>query len=177
MAIQTALNHWRQQHSAKQTAMSRRGFLSCTAIGATAALLPSHSALALTRDTFTIPGTIAERAGVLPWSLLQKTNFNNFTAPATIPAALAALNNSIVSIEGYIMPFEDVAQSQNFLLTALPAHCPYCLPGGMAGLVTVNTTSPIDTTGGKTVTLTGTLSIDAAQPEGFVFTLQNATPA
>ncbi len=167
----------------KSAPLSRRGFISCTAV--LAAVTVTAPAKALQIQTYTaeeamngtlqMPGKITPRKGVTPWATLEQVNFNGFTKPATLAKEIVALEGQTVRVEGYVMAFEDSETSRDFIVSAYSTHCPFCSPGSMASMVTVQTATPVSLTR-TTLTLEGKLQIDHTATNGMIYYLTDAKP-
>lgn len=161
--------------------LSRRRFISCSAILAAATAATPAQALRLdsfTREeamsgTLQMPGRIMAREGVQDWATLEKVDFNNFEAPAKLAPEALALEGKTVRVEGYVMAFEEGEMSRDFLLSAYTTHCPFCSPGSMASMVTVQAAQPVSLKA-ATLTLEGTLQIDHTATNGMIYYLTDA---
>jgi hypothetical protein len=74
---------------------------------------------------------------VLPWRTLAKVTGDGWSTPFEFGPEVELLDGTEVTLDGYMMPYEDQAKQRQFLLTAYRAHCPYCMPGGMPAMVEV----------------------------------------
>ena len=154
--------------------VSRRLFLSCSTVGA--ALIAAKPAAAWQVEALPIaqPGSVPERAGVVPWRLLQQAQFHDFTKPATVVPEVAALHGTPVTLEGYALPIEEGDKVTHFALLGYNAHCPYCSPGGMGAVVTVEMAEPVALPASSLLTLEGRFELETADLSGFIYYLSAA---
>ena len=88
---------------------------------------------------------IQDRNDVLPWSMLTdvKTKAEKNRLLPVFPAPVAALNQKIQRIQGFMMPLEPGEKQRHFLLTSVPMTCGFCTPGGPESMVEVKTKTPV----------------------------------
>ncbi len=84
-----------------------------------------------------------------------------------------ALDGKTVRIRGFMYPLEQEARQREFLFTALPPSCPYCLPAGPGYIIETHATEPIEFTW-DAVLLEGTLELEEEHPHGLFFRLTSA---
>jgi len=84
-----------------------------------------------------------------------------------------ALDGETVRIKGFIYPMENQERMQEFLFTALPPSCPYCLPAGAGYIIETQAKSPIRFTW-DAVLLEGEMEILEDDPYGLFYRLKNA---
>lgn len=110
----------------------------------------------------------------LPWGLLLETALDRRAKP-TFPEPLKARAGLKVEMVGYMQPLGDDLETGLFLLVEQPVGCWYCELPQTTGIVCV------ELKGGKTTPLTrnplkvtGTLTLNADDPEDFYFTVKDA---
>ena len=54
-----------------------------------------------------------------------------------------ALDKQAVRVNGFMMPLDMTDQQQHFLLSAVPASCPFCMPAGPEAIVEVVSKHPV----------------------------------
>jgi hypothetical protein len=88
---------------------------------------------------------LAERADVLPWSLLTdvKTKVEKNRILPQFNAGQIALNQKSQRVQGFMMPLEPGEKQKHFLLTSVPLTCSFCTPGGPESMVEVRTKTPV----------------------------------
>lgn len=113
---------------------------------------------------------LEDKPGVLPWSLLSQV-----TARAekkklipSFPAAVQALDQKTVKIQGFMMPLEPGDKQSHFLLSSVPTSCPYCVPAGPEGLVEVKTKQAVRYTVDPVI-VEGTLLVLNDDPYGLYY--------
>ena len=85
------------------------------------------------------------RSGVVSWGLLSSVT-NRLEKNKLIPvypAAVQALNQQKVKLQGFMMPLEPGDKQSHFLLSSVPTTCTFCVPAGPEGLVEVRTKQPL----------------------------------
>jgi len=89
----------------------------------------------------------------------------------TSPDALKPLPE--VKLQGFMMPLEMGDKQKQFVLTAMPQSCAFCLPGGPEQLVLVQAKAPVKYTM-EPVILSGKLAVLKDDPNGLYYRLDNA---
>ncbi len=72
--------------------------------------------------------------------------------------AVDALDGHHIKITGYMFPLDGSEDQKHFLFSAYSPSCPYCLPGGPAEMIDVDTSAPVAFTY-KPLTLDGRLHL------------------
>lgn len=85
------------------------------------------------------------------------------------------LDGETVRIRGFMYPLDQEARQSQFLFTALPPTCPYCLPAGAGYIIETHANSPIRFTW-DSILLEGTLELEEEHPHGLFFRLVDARP-
>lgn len=89
-------------------------------------------------------------------------------------APVAQLQGQEIQIKGFMMPLEQAAKQQHFILSANPVqNCFYCLPGGPESLVEVRTERPIEFSYDP-ITIAGRLELLSDDPMGMYYRLADA---
>lgn len=85
------------------------------------------------------------RQDVLAWSVLTevKTVVQNRRIVPVYPAAVTALNQKTVRLQGFMLPLEPGEMQRHFLLASVPLTCSFCTPGGPESMVEVRTREPV----------------------------------
>jgi len=156
--------------------VSRRGLLAggVALVGLVAATRSAKS-LEVVHTTALLP-EIPERDGVLSWRMLSQVAGDGWSDAFAFDPQVEALDGKDVTVEGYMLPYDDQAKQRQFLLTAFPAHCPYCMPGGMASLIEVDAAAGVPTTEQR-ILLRGRLELLRGDGFGLLYRLRNATVA
>ena len=118
---------------------------------------------------------LAARSDVIAWEVLGqvKARLRDGKIIVEYPAAVKALDRQKVRVQGYMFPLE-ASQSQNqFLLSAVPTTCPFCVPSGPEGLLEVRAKAALKYTESPVV-LEGRMAVlDGSQ--GVFYRLIDAT--
>jgi hypothetical protein len=88
---------------------------------------------------------LTERNDVLPWSMLSdvKTKSVKNRLLPVFPAPVAALNDKVQRVQGFMMPLDPGEKQKHFLLSSVPLTCSFCTPGGPESMVEVKTKTPV----------------------------------
>jgi hypothetical protein len=118
---------------------------------------------------------LPERRDVLPWSVLtdiDKRIVNRRVQPI-FPQRLAAMHQSLVRVQGFMMPLDPGQEQRRFLLTSVPLTCSFCTPGGAESMVEVRTREPVKYTTNALV-MQGRLHVLAQDPTGLYYRMSDA---
>lgn len=84
------------------------------------------------------------------------------------------LEGKVVTLPGYLVPFDGGLTSRKFMLSSLPLNaCFFCGVGGPETVVEVKTVENVRYTE-KPVELSGVLRLNHSDPDGMVYTLEQA---
>jgi hypothetical protein len=132
---------------------------------------PLHGEL----DQGKLPPVSLTGVNAVPWTVLAETVLDRRFKP-TFAKYLQELNGKEVSLIGFMQPLGEEAEPSSFLLIEYPVGCWYCEMPEVTGIVLV------ELAGGKTTTLTrgqikvtGKLSLNAGDPENFLYTVKDST--
>jgi len=138
--------------------------------------LPVKSSRPLVKafDESVLPPVRADRANVLPWPVLSATTSDAKGRPVFLKY-LDQLDGKTVTLTGFMQPVRDELAVTGFLLLEYPVGCWFCESPEATGLVS------IELARGKTaefkkglVKVTGTLSLNRTDPEGYLFAITEA---
>lgn len=88
--------------------------------------------------------------------------------------AARSLNGKLITLPGYIVPFESGMRSKHFMFTSLPLNaCFFCGVGGPETVVEVFMKNEINYTD-KPVEIKGMLRINDKDPDKMIYILENA---
>jgi len=135
--------------------------------GVPAAGLPSASDYAST--------LLPEMQGVVSWRTLaqvEPVKQGNKMVPQFSKDVLG-LDKKDVRVQGFIIPLDMSDQQQHFLLSAVPPHCPFCLPAGPDAIVEVHAKRPLPY-GFDPVVVAGKFSVIADDPSGVLYRINDA---
>jgi len=119
-----------------------------------------------------------ERTDLVPWRVFSQVKLvrqKDRYVPRFSPE-VAALDQKIVSVRGFMIPLEMGKQQTHFLVSSLPQTCPFCLPGGPEAMVEVKSKTPVKY-GFEPLVLSGKLSVLKSDPTGIFYRLTEAAPA
>jgi len=86
-----------------------------------------------------------ELSGVVSWRTLAQVE-PEVRGDRMVPKfsdAILSLDRQRVRIQGFMLPMDVGLQQGHFLVSAVPPHCPFCLPAGPEALVEVLAKNPI----------------------------------
>lgn len=120
---------------------------------------------------------LEEKEGVLSWSLLGSvtTTVDQKKIVPTFPAAVQALHQQKVKVQGFMMPLEPGDKQKHFLLSSVPTSCNFCVPAGPEGLIEVRSTVPVRYTL-EPVVMEGLLAVLKDDPYGLFYRVVEAKP-
>jgi tetratricopeptide (TPR) repeat protein len=132
----------------------------------------------LTRlDGQKLPPISAKGVNTLPWEVLAETTLDRQYRP-TFPKYLKELDGKTVSLAGFMQPLNEDLEQSSFMLIEYPVGCWYCEMPEMTGIAL------IELKDGKSVTFTrglvkvvGKLTVNAKDPENFLYTISQAKVA
>jgi hypothetical protein len=116
--------------------------------------------------------------GVVSWNTLaqvQPVKVKDRVVPQYADGVLK-LNATEVKLQGFMMPLEMGDRQKQFVLTAMPQSCAFCLPGGPEQLVLVQAKAPVKYTM-EPVILSGKLAVLKDDPNGLYYRLDDAVVA
>ena len=88
---------------------------------------------------------------------------------------ILGLDMKPVRVQGFILPLDLGDQQHHFLLSAVPPHCPFCLPAGPDALVEVEAKERIDYSP-EPVVVAGKFAVLKDDPTGVLYRLTEAAP-
>ncbi|TVR83605.1 MAG: hypothetical protein EA405_03955 [Rhodospirillales bacterium] len=155
--------------------LARRGFLaSGLAAAGLAATIGNAKAFQVMEIANPFP-KVPERDGVLPWRMLAQVEGDGWIEPFRFAPEIKALNGTEVTVDGYMLAYDDAPKQREFLLTAYQAHCPFCMPGGMTSMIDVSMDLPVAVSEGI-VTVRGPLTVIEDEGYGLLYAIANAAP-
>lgn len=88
---------------------------------------------------------LPKRADVVAWSILTDvtTKVEKKRVVPVYPAAVNALDQKTLRLQGFMMPLEPGENQRHFLLASVPLTCAFCTPGGAESMVEVRTSKPV----------------------------------
>ena len=118
---------------------------------------------------------LAERADVVPWSVLTdlKTKTEKNKIVPVFSLNQMALNQKSQKVQGFMMPLEPGEKQRHFLLTSVPMSCSFCLPGGPESMIEVRTKTPVKYSL-EPVVVEGKFVVLADDPYGLYYRITDA---
>lgn len=100
-------------------------------------------------------------------------SFGEFDKPVFSKAA-RALDGKVVTLPGYMVPFENGIKGTHFMLSAMPLNaCFFCGVGGPESVVEVFAKSPVSFTE-KPIEIKGTLRLNDTNPDKMIYLIEDA---
>src|SRR5215472_7265294 len=118
---------------------------------------------------------LPEMAGVVSWRTLaqvEPVKQGNKMVPE-FSKEILGLNRKDVRVYGFIIPLDMGADQKHFLISAVPPHCPFCLPAGPDALVEVLAKKPISY-GFEPVVVAGKFAVLKDDPAGVLYRMTEA---
>jgi hypothetical protein len=88
---------------------------------------------------------------------------------------ILGLDTKVVRVQGFILPLDLGDQQHHFLLSAVPPHCPFCLPAGPDAIVEVLAKRKVEY-GFEPIILSGKFAVLKNDPAGVLYRLTEAEP-
>jgi tetratricopeptide (TPR) repeat protein len=137
----------------------------------------SHRPLLTKFEDSALPPISASGVNTLPWALLAETKLDEEHHP-TFPRYLRELVGKQVSLTGFMQPLGDGEDLSGFLLIEYPVGCWYCEMPELTGMVYVEMPPGRQATYSRDLLrVVGRLSLNANDPEDFLFTIHQAKVA
>jgi hypothetical protein len=128
-------------------------------------------------DQLKLPPVSLTAVNSLPWAVLAETILDRRFKP-TFATYLQELDRKEISLTGFMQPLGEETELSSFMLIEYPVGCWYCEMPEVTSIVLV------ELAGGKTTTrtrgqvkVTGKLSLNAGDPENFLYTIKDASVA
>jgi hypothetical protein len=86
---------------------------------------------------------------------------------------ILGLDRQQVRIHGFILALDTGLGQKHFLLSAVPPHCPYCLPAGPDAIVEVFARKPVQY-GYEPIVVSGKFTVLRDDPSGVLYRLHGA---
>ena len=120
---------------------------------------------------------LAERKDVLSWKMLAQVELVKMKDRYVPQFAqgVASLDQKQVKVQGFMMPLQTGDKQTHFVLSAMPATCSFCMPGGPESLVEVKTKTPVKYSFDPVI-VSGKLSVLKDDPTGVFYRITDAVP-
>jgi hypothetical protein len=120
---------------------------------------------------------LPEMQGVVSWKTLSQvepTKQGDKMVPKFREEVLS-LDTKAVRVQGFILPLDMGDEQHHFLLSAVPPHCPFCMPAGPDAIVEVVAKKTV-AYGFEPVLLSGKFAVLKDDPSGVLYRLTEAEP-
>jgi hypothetical protein len=88
---------------------------------------------------------------------------------------IMGLDKKEVRVQGFIIPLDMGDKQKHFLLSAVPPHCPFCMPAGPDAIVEVHAKKPL-AYGFEPIIVAGKFSVLKDDPAGVLYRMTDAEP-
>ena len=82
---------------------------------------------------------LPDRAGVVSWKTLAKVEpiSDHGRIVSKFDPSITELDRTTVRVQGFMLPMDLGDMQHHFVISAVPPHCPFCLPAGPDALMEV----------------------------------------
>jgi hypothetical protein len=88
---------------------------------------------------------------------------------------IMGLDNKDVRVQGFIIPLDMGDKQKHFLLSAVPPHCPFCMPAGPDAIVEVHAKKAL-AYGFEPIVVAGRFAVLKDDPAGVLYRMTDAEP-
>jgi uncharacterized protein len=88
---------------------------------------------------------------------------------------IMGLDKKDIRVQGFIIPLDMGDKQKHFLLSAVPPHCPFCLPAGPDSIVEVMAKKPL-AYGFEAIVVAGRFAVLKDDPAGVLYRMTDAEP-
>ena len=120
---------------------------------------------------------LPELAGVVSWKTLgevEPVKQDGKMVPQ-FSGKILGLDGQQVRVQGFILPMDLGDAQKHFLISAVPPHCPFCLPAGPDAVVEVFARKSLQYSF-EPVLVSGKLAVLKNDPSGLLYRLTDAEP-
>jgi len=123
------------------------------------------------------PTLLPELQGVVSWRILSQVEPVNRgdRIVSQFSDAILELDRKAVRVQGFMLPLDLGDQQHHFLLSAVPPHCPFCLPAGPDAIIEVMARKRVEYSA-EPVVLSGKFAVLKGDPAGMLYRLIDAEP-
>jgi len=118
---------------------------------------------------------LPEAEGVVSWRTLSQVEPVK-QGDKMVPMfsnAILELDKKLIRVQGFVLPLDLGDQQHHFLLSAVPPHCPFCLPAGPDAIVEVLAKKKVEY-GFEPIVLGGKFAVLKNDPAGVLYRLTEA---
>ncbi len=118
---------------------------------------------------------LPDRAGVVSWRTLAQVQpvKRDGKMVAEFSKDILGLDQKDVRVQGFIIPLDIGDRQKRFLLSAVPSHCPFCMPAGPDAIVEVVAKTPVKF-GFEPIVVSGKFAVLKDDPTGVLYRLTDA---
>ncbi len=118
---------------------------------------------------------LPEFAGVVSWKTLAQVEpvKQGSKIVPQFSSDILGLDKKDVRVYGFMIPLEMTDQQKHFLLSAVPPHCPFCLPAGPDAIVEVQAKKPV-TYGFEPIVVAGRFAVLKDDKAGVLYRMTDA---
>jgi tetratricopeptide (TPR) repeat protein len=125
-------------------------------------------------DLAELPPINADGVNALPWAVLAATTVDRTFKP-TFPKYLKELDGKQITLAGFMQPLREDSELTSFMFIEYPVGCWFCEVPEITGIVLVELKSGETATFTRgLVKVTGKLTLNATDPENFLYTIGKA---
>jgi hypothetical protein len=119
-----------------------------------------------------VPPLVGQVPGTVPWTLLASvsTRPEKGRLVPTFPPAVRDLHNTVVKVQGFMMPLQAAAGHTHFILSASSSTCAFCVSGGPETMIEVRTKRPVKYSIDPLI-IEGRLAVLTSDPSGLYYRL------
>jgi hypothetical protein len=120
---------------------------------------------------------LPELEGVISWRTLSQVEPVKQGGKIALKFSqdILGLDGKSVRVQGFVLPLDLGNQQQHFLVSAVPPHCPFCLPAGPDAVVEVIAKKKV-AYGFEPIILSGKFAVLKDDPTGMLYRLTDAEP-
>jgi hypothetical protein len=118
---------------------------------------------------------LPELSGVVSWKALaqvEPVNRGGKMVPE-FSREILGLDKQVVRIYGFMLPLDMTDQQKHFLISAVPASCPFCMPAGPEAIVEVMSSKAVKF-GIEPIIMAGRLSLLKDDQSGMLYRMTEA---
>ena len=118
---------------------------------------------------------LPEFAGVVSWKTLAQVEpvKQGSKMVPQFSRDILGLDKKDVRVYGFIIPLDMGDKQKHFLLSAVPPHCPFCLPAGPDAIVEVHAKKPL-AYGFEPIVVAGRFAVLKDDPAGVLYRMTEA---
>jgi hypothetical protein len=118
---------------------------------------------------------LPDRAGVVSWKTLAQVEpvMQGQKMVPQFSRDILGLDKKDVRVQGFIIPLDLGDKQKHFLLSAVPPHCPFCLPAGPDAIVEVLAKQPLEYRF-EPIVVAGRFAVLKDDPAGVLYRMTDA---